>query len=415
VTVAQILATAAVMTGQHVRTLDQTGLAQKGGAVVSDLIIGDAGEKRSPKLADGECDLYLGCVAIVAAEAANLRTSDPNRTIAVVSTSPVPTGEMVLNPTVIYPPDSALTTTVRSAARRAVFLDAGTLATRALGDEQYANVALLGVAYQTGAVPIPAEAIEAAIRLNGAAVESNLAAFRIGRRTAIEVHGAAPTAVPESLDALIADREADLVQFQSRRYAATYRDLVDRVRARELALVGDEQLTRQVARWLYKVMAYKDEYEVARLSLDRQLGDAIAREFGPGAAYRYRLHPPALRALGMKSKISLGRWIHPVFRVLVTARRLRGTPLDPFGRATVRVAERALLTEYRTLVERLLTDLTPGNHEIAVEIAGLPDLVRGYEEIKLRNIELYKDRLAELLERHTAASTAPESRRGARL
>ncbi len=405
VTVAQVLATAAVMVGRRVRTLDQTGLAQKGGAVVSDIVVSETPLWRSPKLAAGECDLYLGCDALVAADAANLKVADRRGTTAVVSTSPVPTGQMVVDPTVTYPSDADVSAHVRRSALRAEFVDAAGIARRHLDDEQYANVVLLGVAYQTGAVPIPAQAIEAAIRLNGAAVDANLAAFRLGRRAIVAPRDeTTAAAVPADLDleALVGVREADLVAYQDRRYAAAYREVVDRVRAVEAQTVGGARLTREVAGALYKIMAYKDEYEVARLSLDPRLDDDVAREFGPGATYRYRLHPPALRALGMKHKMSLGPWARPVFRILVGARRLRGTPFDPFGAAKVRVVERALIVEYRWLIDRLLRDLTPANHDLAVELAALPDLIRGYEQLKLRNVDIYRSRLTEMLHRYEA-------------
>jgi indolepyruvate ferredoxin oxidoreductase len=162
-----------------------------------------------------------------------------------------------------------------------------------------------------------------------------------------------------------------------------------------------------VARNLYKLMAYKDEYEVARLSLDPQLTASITAQFGEGARYRYQLHPPVLRALGMTSKIGLGPWFRPGFRLLAAGRRLRGTPFDLFGRTQVRRTERTLVSEYRAVVGQLLSGLTTANHALAVEIAGLPDLVRGYEEIKLRNVTAYRDRSAELLGRFSAGSRSP--------
>jgi indolepyruvate ferredoxin oxidoreductase len=153
-------------------------------------------------------------------------------------------------------------------------------------------------------------------------------------------------------------------------------------------------LSESVARNLYKLMAYKDEYEVARLSLDARVDAEVAAEFGPGARISYRLHPPVLRALGMRHKITLGPWFRPIFRVLRAGKRLRGTPFDPFGRARVRRVERELITEYRTAVKAVLSNVSPSTLEQCVAVANAPDAVRGYDEIKLANVEIFRARLA---------------------
>jgi indolepyruvate ferredoxin oxidoreductase len=395
VTVSQVLATAAAIEGRSVRTQDQTGLAQKGGAVVSDLIITTGQQDRSPRLAAGECDLYLGCDALVAAEPGNLRVADPARTVAVISLARVPTGDMVVSTTARYPGQPQVEAVFTEATRETRFIDAAALAQQRLGDEQFANMIMVGAAYQAGALPLGAAAVQRAIELNGTAVAANLAAFRLGRQSADGRLAQPPAAAPD-LDELTAARTADLAAYQNQAYAASYAALVAQVRRREAEVGGTGQLSLAVARGLYKLMAYKDEYEVARLSVDPQLTSVIAEQFGPGARYQYRLHPPVLRALGMQRKISLGPWSRPGFRALAGLRGLRGTALDPFGRTQVRRTERALVTEYRELVGRLLAGLTPGNLDQAAELAGLPDMVRGYEEIKLRNVAAYRARMAEL-------------------
>jgi indolepyruvate ferredoxin oxidoreductase len=414
VTVTQVLATAAAIEGRSVRTLDQTGLAQKGGAVVSDLTITRGQQNRSPKLGAGECDLYLGCDALVAADPANLRVADAGKTVAVISLSEVPTGSMVVTATARYPGQQQIMPVFREAARDARFIDAAALAQEHLGDEQYANMIMVGAAYQCGALPIAAATIERAIQLNAVAVAANLAAFRHGRHA---IAGAAPRPAPShlpgageetgDLDALVRRRFDDLVAYQNASYAAGYAELVGRVREAEAGISPGLELTAAVARNLYKLMAYKDEYEVARLSLDPQLTASITAQFGEGARYSYQLHPPVLRALGMTSKIGLGPWFRPGFRLLAAGRRLRGTPLDPFGRTQVRRTERTLVSEYRAVAGQLLTGLSTANHALAVEIAGLPDLVRGYEEIKLRNVAAYRDAAAERLARFSAGSQGP--------
>jgi indolepyruvate ferredoxin oxidoreductase len=429
VTVSQVLATAAAIEGRSVRTLDQTGLAQKGGAVVSDLTITRGEQHRSPKLGVGECDLYLGCDALVAADPANLQVTDARKTVAVISLSEVPTGAMVVTATARYPGQQQIMPVFGEAARDARFIDAAALALEHLGDEQYANMIMVGAGYQCGALPIAAASIERAIQLNGVTVAANLAAFRHGRHAvagrpapggqpgppAPSPLPGAPSSFPDAgqetgdLDALVRRRAEDLVAYQNQSYASGYAELVGRVREAEAGISPGLEFTAAVARNLYKLMAYKDEYEVARLSLDPRLTADITAQFGEGARYSYRLHPPVLRSLGMTSKISLGPWFRPGFRLLAAGRRLRGTPLDPFGRTQVRRTERSLVSEYRAVVGQLLSGLSTANHALAVEIAGLPDLVRGYEEIKLGNVTAYRNRTAELLARFSADAQSPAS------
>jgi indolepyruvate ferredoxin oxidoreductase len=402
VTVAQILGTAFAADGRQVRSLDQTGLAQKGGAVVSDLSVSTGPAERSAKIGYGECDLYLGCDSLVATDGTQLRAASKDRTVAVVSTTEVPTGQMVTDVSQRFPAPGRVTAAIEERVRSARFLDASAIAKELFGDEQYANMILVGAAYQAGALPVSAEAIEHAIRLNGVAPDANIRAFRAGRTVhdapapAATVGEADATPAERSLADLLALRASELAAFQDQACADDYAAFVARVRTREAAVTSGEELTRAVAQHLHKLTAYKDEYEVARLSLDPALDEAVRAQFGDGARYAYRLHPPVLRALGVKHKISLGPWFRPAFATLVAMRRLRGTPLDPFGYTEVRRTERALVTEYREVVDQLLAGLTAGNHDLAVEIAALPDMIRGYEEIKLATVRAYHEKLAEL-------------------
>lgn len=439
VTLSQILSMAATLAGRNVRSLDQTGLAQKGGAVVSDVKITDNDAQLANKAAAGECDLYLGCDSLVAADAANLAVADPARTVAVVSTSEVPTGPMIIDVTQLFPDTGEVVDRIRGAtlAEHGVFLDARRAAETLFGEDQLANVLLAGAAFQTGALPLPAEAIEEAITLNGVKVETNIQAFRRGRqavaapadfaaavdelradrpteRTALsaearELIAAVGAPAGSELARLIEIRVPDLIAYQDAAYAGEYAELVRRVREAEAERVpGSGELAEAVARHLYKLMAYKDEYEVARLSLDVSTLAAVRDRFGPGARVSYRLHPPVLRALGMRGKISLGPWFTPVFHLLFRARRLRGTPLDLFGYARVRRVERELISEYRHAIEEILRFLAPENHGSAVTIAALPDEVRGYEQVKLDNVTRYRQRLRDLrieLKRSQPAST----------
>ncbi|GAA3561881.1 indolepyruvate ferredoxin oxidoreductase family protein [Streptomyces osmaniensis] len=412
VTVSQILATAGLLAGWTPRSLDQTGLAQKGGAVVSDIRFHRAGEGRTNKLGTGECDLYLGCDILVAADEANLTVTSPDRTVAVLNTARVATGHMVADVRQTFPDTAAMSERLLARVRPgAEVLDARETVLALLGDDQYLNTFLIGVGFQLGALPLPADAIEEAVRINGVAVEANLQAFRYGRlwvadRSAVAASLPAddartPVVAPLAADTtpLVARRVRELTAYQDARYAARYAETVAAVREREQEIVpGAEDLTVAVARNLFKLMAYKDEYEVARLALDEGVAAEVTEQFGPGARAQWNLQPPVLRALGMRRKIRLGGWFRPGFTALYGMRRLRGTALDPFGRAHVRKVERALLDDYAERVTHLLAGLTPANHAVAVQIASLPDMVRGFEEVKLRNVDAYRARLRELTE-----------------
>jgi indolepyruvate ferredoxin oxidoreductase len=418
VTVNQILGTAALLDGKHVAGLDQTGLSQKGGPVVSHLRIGDGAADVANKVGIAEADLYLGFDLLVATAPPNLLRARPDLTIAVVSTTQVPTGAMVASPDVPFPDPGGLLAAVNRVTRKDenVFVDAVGLGEALFGDHMAANMIMLGAAYQAGAIPVRAAAIEEAIRINGVQAEMNTQAFRAGRLLVVDPGwvgtverrragavaaraelGPEARALVDSVGAagelrrLLEVRVPELIAYQDGAYARSYVEFVGRVAAAERAAApGETRLAEAVARYLYKLMAYKDEYEVARLHLRPEVRASIRAELGE-AKVRYQLHPPILRALGMERKLSLGPWIEGVFRLLVTLRRLRGTALDPFGYAKVRRVERALVAEYRAMVEGTLGDLGPEGHERAVRIARLPDLVRGYEEVKLRAVRRFRE------------------------
>jgi len=424
VTVNQVLGTAALLDGKHVRGLDQTGLSQKGGPVVSHLKIFEQAPEVSNKVAAGSADCYLGFDFLVATSPQNLDHASPDRTIAVVSTSKVPTGAMVTSTDVEFPDPGGLVASINRFTRKDenVYLDAQVLAETLFDDHMAANMLVLGAAYQAGAIPVTAEAIEEAIVLNGVSVQMNTHAFRAGRLFvgdpvwakslrrrrlgAVEVRpelGREARALVEQVGAtgelrrLLEIRVPELCAYASPAYAREYVEFVRRVSLAEAAMVpGETRLSEGVARYLFKLMAYKDEYEVARLHRAQDLATALAAEFPGGVTVRYNLHPPFLRALGMTRKLKLGKWFDGVFRLLVGLRRLRGTALDPFGYAEVRRVERALPGEYRALVEKALVSLSPETYEAAVKLANLPDVIRGYEAIKLRNVGRFRDEVRAL-------------------
>ena len=418
VTTSQVLATAAVLAGRYVRTLDQTGLAQKGGAVVSDIKIALEPIVGSNKVVEGGCDLYLGYDLLVAADARNVSVLGPAST-AVVSTSVVPTGAMVSDKSVTYPSmDAALAPIIGQVGSGEVTtLDARNYVDLLFGAEQFANLFLVGIAFQQGALSLTANVIEEAITLNRVAVESNIQAFRRGRQFVcarrdlddlVDSLAVGPRSLPHvpsalvgaepgsALEQLVAVRRTELIAYQNARYAGRYEALVERARVAELA-TGTSLFSEAVAKYAFKLMAYKDEYEVARLARDAEVLDGVRQQFGDDAAVKWRLHPPTLRAIGMERKISLGRWFTGVFAVLYSLRWLRGTPFDPFGCAPLRREERRLVDEYEFTVQSCAAALDRETLASVVRIAELPDMVRGYEGVKLRAIETYKAERAELL------------------
>lgn len=433
VTVAQVLGTAALLDGLTARGLDQTGMAQKGGPVVSDLKLFRGAAAGTSRAAAEEVDTYLGADLLVAGDADLLRTCAAGRTTAIVSTAAVPTGAMVANPDVVAPDLDVARARVDAATTpaRNVYLDAAHVATTLFGGDQYANVILLGAAHQAGAIPLAAASIEQAITLNGVAVDGNIQAFRRGRQAVadpaglqVALAGVAPPitttgprrrTVPHDLDVqpggelatIVERRIGELLDYQGVRLVERYLDLVGEVQRAERAagLDGDE-LTTAVATWFFKLLAYKDEYEVARLSLLSEVDADIKRQFGADAKVKHLLHPPVLRSLGIRRKLRLGRTARPAFLALRAMRRVRGTPFDLFGLAEVRRVERRLITEYEQVIRSLLPALTPRNTGVAVEIAALPDVVRGYESLKLANVERYRDRLRTLLDRYAGQQQA---------
>jgi indolepyruvate ferredoxin oxidoreductase len=424
VTVNQILGTAALLDGKHVRGLDQTGLSQKGGPVVSHLKIFERPEEVSAKVAAGGADCYLGFDVLVATSPQNLDHARSDKTIAVVSTSQVPTGAMVTNTDVHFPDGGGLLASVNRCTRKDenAFLDAIGLAETLFDDHMAANLIVLGAAYQAGAIPVAAGAIERAIALNGVSVAMNTQAFRAGRLAVADPAwvatlkrrrvGAVEATAPLTAEAralvdgtgaagetrrLLEVRVPELIDYQDAAYARRYVDVVRRVADAERRVApGRTALSEAVARSLFKLMAYKDEYEVARLHLKNDLAAALAAEYPGGVTVQYNLHPPLLRALGWQRKIRLGRWFDVVFRALHTMRGLRGGPLDVFGLPEVRRVERAVIGEYTALIDAALARLEATSYDTAVKLAALPDLIRGYEDIKLANVRRFREEVRAL-------------------
>jgi indolepyruvate ferredoxin oxidoreductase len=423
VTVAQILGTAAMLGGRHVRGLDQTGLSQKAGVVVSDLQLSTDAAAHTNKATKGSVDVLIAFDLLGAASDAQLSGASADHTVVVGSTSVTATGQKVVHPDMPSPSLDELRVRINSMSRSTenVWIDAAAVTEGIFGDTTMANILQIGVAYQSGFVPIPSVDVERAIELNGVAVERNIAAFRYGRLWVLNPakvptsHGpdVAKKSVaksPElarslvaridnissdnSLRKLLRSRSEDLVGYQSVAYAAAYLSDVERVAKREVAAVPESvRLTAAVATYLHQLMAYKDEYEVARLLLLPESVDAVKAMGGSPKSLRWHLHPPMLRSMGMSNKLKLGHSFRPALSTLRKMKRLRGTPFDLFGYTDLRKQERALIKEYRGSVDRVLTSLTPESIDAAVALASLPDLVRGYEHRKVAAIARFREAL----------------------
>ncbi len=416
VTVNQVLATAALRAGYDVESLDQIGLSQKAGPVVSHLRFAAGKLAPANRLTPGSADCIVAFDLLTAADAKNLGFADPAKTITVASTSRTPTGEMVYDRSISYPETPYLLNRLNQVSAGVHSFDALAAAQALFGSTAAANFLLIGAAYQTGALRLPASAIEEAIEINGVAVSTNVAAFGWGRLAVADpayfhemvtpARERQPARPPERVLAgttftgrvgdLIGRRAANLVDFQSEKVARRYVDVLQSVWAAERAGGDRTEFSEAVANGLYKFTAYKDEYEVARLLTEPQFIEQVTSEFPAGGKLTYRLHPPALRAMGWRKKIGLGPRSHVALRVLARGKRLRGSMFDPFGYSHVRRIERGLLAEYTRVVTRLADELNRTNYDRAVEVAGLPDMVRGYEDVKLASVEAYRARLREL-------------------
>ena len=407
VTINALLATAAHMDGLRVITLDQTGVAQKGGAVVAHITMSEEPIEASQRVPLGCADLLLGFDLVGAAYSKNLECCDPGRTAAVVNSKEILTGEAIRKGLTVLSPDGGYLQSIRNRVRHdgCEFVNATVLAETLFGGHIFSNLFLVGVAYQRGLLPLSSETIQQAIRLNGVAVERNLQVFAWGRQYVLDsallesyLPSPATSSVPRSLEALVEDRERELSAYQDRAYATRYRRIVDRVRDAEArARPGSDCLTRTVAWNLHKLMAYKDEYEVARLLVDQAFDDQVAKTFSHPRRMVYHLHPPLLRRLGVRRKMALGSWIRPVLRVLAKGKRLRGSALDPFGWLAARREERELVGWYLGVVDALLVQLDADTVEIATQIADAPRAIRGYEDVKRSAAAAAKDWVADQL------------------
>jgi indolepyruvate ferredoxin oxidoreductase len=426
VTIGGILGMAAHLEGRGVGVLDMAGLAQKGGAVFSYMRIAENPDAiHAIRVAAGRADLILGGDIVVAGTRKILAAVKHGATEMVVNTAEFLPGEFTHNADFSLPSERLKRAIVADAgAEKTHFIDAGGIATALFGQSIGANMFMVGYAYQLGAIPLSAGAIEKAIALNGEAVAMNRAAFHWGRRAAVDRAAVEKLAKPatanasdarrlsESFDETVARRVKFLTAYQNAAYAERYRALVGKVKAVEAARTpGRCELTETVARYLFKLMAYKDEYEVARLYTDGAFLKQVESEFdGDNLRFEFHLAPPLLarrdKTTGLPRKMSFGPWMLPAFRLLAKFKGLRGTPFDPFGRSLERRTERKLIADYEAMLDEVLAKLTPDNHHIAVALAAIPEKIRGFGHVKQQHLTAAKADEAALLEQFRAGAPA---------
>ena len=409
VTIGALIGMAAHLDGKGVTVLDMTGLAQKGGSVFSHIRIADRpADLHAVRIATGEANAVIGGDLVVTASVDALAKMAVG-THGVVNCFETPTSEFTRNPDWAFPQDKMQAAIVEAVGQKNFdFLDAGSLATKLLGDAIATNLFLLGYAWQRGWVPVSEASLDRAIELNGAAVEMNRQAFLWGRRAAIDLAAVqrevSPAPVirlrPESLDERIARRAEELTAYQDAAYARRYTDFVARVRAAEAPL-GSEALTDAVARNYFKLLAYKDEYEVARLFADPAFRAGIDARFEGEYTLRFHLAPTFLARpdpdSGRIKKKVFGPWMETALRWLAKARRLRGTPFDPFGYHPERKAERALIAQYEADIGALLGGLDAEGLRRAVALARLPEEIRGFGHVKAWSMKKAAEKRAALL------------------
>jgi indolepyruvate ferredoxin oxidoreductase len=420
ITIGQILGMAAHLEGKGVSVLDMSGLAQKYGAVMSHVRIASSAHRvHVARLGTGDARLVIGCDLVVSASGDALDKMSAGRTRAVVNGTTSPTAAFVSNPDWQLPGSNLQHDIAEACGGKGVdIVPAAEIATALMGDSIATNMFMLGYAWQKGWVPLGRDALERSIELNGVAVEFNKKSFLWGRRAAVDLERVRRIALPadvipieqhfsRNLGELVERRAQFLTGYQNAAYAARYRALVERVRATEQDAVGGVKLAGAVARYYAKLLAYKDEYEVARLYAKGDFIKKIDAMFEGDYRVNVHLAPPLLAkpdpVTGEPRKMQFGPWMLRVFGLLAKLKGLRGTPLDVFGRTAERRMERALIGEYETAVEALLRDLTRDNHALAIEIASLPESIRGFGHIKAKSVEAARRKQAELTKRYRAS------------
>ena len=400
-TISAVLAMAAHLDGLNVVSTDVTGLAQKGGAVLSYLRFAPADQPLyGARMLPGSADLVIASDLLVAASGDCLRLCSPGRTSVIAERTVAPTGRFALFQEAAEN-DEALAARLRLVANAVRIFDAGDAAEDLFGDRIFSNMMLVGAAYQDGGLPLSLTSIEGAIDLNGVSAERNKAAFHAGRLLAAAPErlslnlDSSEAAAEDDLDALIGRFSSELTAYQNEDLADRYRSVIGKVRLADGSVQDDDlRLTKALARNLFKLMAYKDEYEVARLYSAPAFRDRVRAAFGKDAKVSVQLAPPLLSRIdpmtGRPRKSTFGPWIFSAFAVLSRLKGLRGSRFDPFGRTAERKMERQLIEDYLRLVERILPSLSAGNYETALALVSLPESINGYGPVKAARVEAAK-------------------------
>ena len=413
ITIGQLLGMATHIEGKGIVTQDAAGLAQKGGATWSHVLIGDSQSSiRTTRVGTAAADLILAADPLVAVNDETLARMREGRTHVALNSHSTPTAAFVRNANWVNPQDDCANQIARIVGLDGLgSFDADAIAVALMGDSLYANPMLLGFAWQRGWVPLAYASLMRAIELNDVAIENNKTAFQWGRRAAHDLASVQKLVSPgqviefrkrETVESLVARRVEFLTGYQNAAYAGAYRAFVARVQQAESAAVGKTVLAETVARYLFKLMAYKDEYEVARLHTDPTFLDRVNGMFEGDFKLNYHLAPPVIakkNARGELQKQKFGPAMLTGFRFLAKLKGLRGTTLDIFGRTEERKTERALIGEYRATLEEVIAGLNATNHATALELASLPEQIRGYGHVKHRNLVAARSRWAELLTR----------------
>ncbi|MBO6718724.1 MAG: indolepyruvate ferredoxin oxidoreductase family protein [Rhizobiaceae bacterium] len=423
VTIGAIIGMAAHLEGRGTGLIDMAGLAQKGGAVYSHMRVARTPADISAiRVSAGKADLVLGCDLVVSGSRKVLSAARSGETLFVANTAEVMPGDFARNADFSLPSER-IKKAIRGAVGddKAVFFDATATASALFGNSLGANMFMLGIASQRGGLPVSPEAVERAIELNGQAVPMNIAAFRWGRRAAhdpehvrglVNKAGAEEKQAPQTLDEIIERRAAFLADYQDEAYAGRYRAGVAAIRAAEdNAVPGSTTVAEAAARGLFKFMAIKDEYEVARLYTDGSFQKQLASEFAGYERLEFHLAPPILGrkdASGQPRKSSFGPWMMTGFRLLACMKRLRGTVFDVFGRTAERRMERRLLADYESDLAMIASELTVERIDAAAALASVPQLVRGYGHIKEASAARAAEERARLLARFRGATAKPE-------
>lgn len=420
ITVGALLGMAAHIEGKAVSVLDMTGMSQKNGSVSSHVRIAqNHGAIRAQRIAAGEADLVLGCDILTSVAQDALAKMRPGRTHAVVNTHEQPTGQFARQADWQFPMEDAKALLKEALQDNVNYVDATRLAIALSGDAMATNLFMLGYAYQRGLLPVSCASLLQAISLNGVAVDANVQAFSAGRLAAMDVQAFERQYLPGEtvvfhksfhLDDYIQSRVHDLTLYQNASYAARYQRWVERVRAKESGQGQGHALTKAVAQSLFKLMAYKDEYEVARLYTNGEFAKQLQQQFEGKLTVKWHLAPPLFAskdAQGRPIKSAYGAWIFTAMKCLAKLKFLRGTRFDPFGYTAERKMERQLIEDYGRLIDQWLEEVPPRQLAQWVDILSLAQQIRGFGHVKLATVETYRSQLEKHLQQLHQTSAQP--------